>query len=114
MPWYNINLKQLKNCGLSLNDKTKYKNKTICVMGGPIDIIDIYVDNDGVSMWHMLADVCHSYSEYNSWERTLNLSGKSVFKNIRNNLLTKTYYDSIKDKIKKIEDEEQKIEDEEN
>lgn len=100
MSCYNINLKQLKNCGLSLNDKTKYKEKSHCFMGGPLDIIGIYIDDNGISMWNMLDNVCYIFSEENAWDKTLNLFHNDVFKNIKNNLLTKTYYESIKHKIK--------------
>jgi hypothetical protein len=100
MSCYNINLKQLKNCGLSLNDKRKYKTKSYSCMGGPFDIVDVNIDDNGISLWNMLENVCYDYSEKNAWDRTINLSCRSVFKNIKNNLLTKSYYESIKDKIK--------------
>ena len=102
MSCYEINLKQLRNCGISLNDKTKYKEEFYCFMGGPVDITDIYKCENGISMWAMLDRVCYNYSEKNAWNSICYLSCKKIFKDIKNPLLTDQYYKEIEHKLIKI------------
>lgn len=109
MSCYIINLKQLRNCGLSLNDKMIFRLEFKCVMGGPLDITKVFRSNNiGMFMWNMLNTVCHNYSDGNALETMIYLSDSQLFDDIKTPLLTKNYYEEIKDKITKLENEELK------
>lgn len=92
MSCYTINLKQLRNCGLSLNDKMRYEEKGAFFMGGPYVITKIKLCSDegsaaiSMSMWDMLDTICENYSTDNEW---VNLSTSEIFKEINKKYITK-------------------------
>ena len=107
MSCYIINLKQLRNCGLSLNDKQQYGTDDECFMGGPFDVIRVYRSNkEDISMWKMLDIVCYNYSTNNAWTATGYLSERRIFNDIKTPLLTNEYYVRIEPTILKLRENE--------